>query len=390
MWALGANMVARLMDWWDDDDDKKEDLGLAGVYAEAIRRASPYKMSMDTMIPMGFRDPRTGDFRAIWTFNDPRDIPAHWEVVSARVPSSEEGRVWGALIYDMLANNTEELGKPGMGTIGTLSNWSTNNLLPGFNPILKRVVQVAMMLNGKNPDDSFTGGPVANPLLFDAGWGYGRGDAIVGSALEGVGPAGQAVGDILALTGVIDDRAVSRFSRRGSKDPVPLMERIPLAKGFVSYDNAAGWRQENLENLNEKTIRSRTRAFIPAESKEMYDYYYRNKGRKDKMDDYDYAKYIVAKEFVNKVWGKALNNNGDTLNTAWATVLKDGSISVDRPTLYGKMLWAVSNNASKGAIDSLQQEIQVAASPYYADFTNIKKLLDEGVFDRFLKERQKH
>lgn len=370
MVAVGAGIVKMLL---DDDDDE---LGAAGVYAEAIRRASPYKMALDTTFPLCFYDPRTGEYHAFSEFISHTEIPAHYETVSARVPSSEEGRVWGPLVYNMLANNTKELGKPGEGTVSSLGNWATETAVPGLNPLLSLGNDLFdMTVRGRNPQDEFTQGPVANPLLFDAGWGEGRGEAIAGAALQRTGGIGDMLGSLLTGTGAVDPRAVKASSRRGESDDQPLAELIPLVKGMVSYDNAVPGREAKLERLESDQAKAAAKLVMPTAAKEMYDFYYHHLKSKDQLDPYDRIRFNAASVFVNDIWGDA-TSKGDTLNTVQGYRRSDGSLKIVEPTLHGRALWAVSNDASSEARDSLSHDIEQAAAPLLEVFKNPRTILE--------------
>jgi hypothetical protein len=368
MFALGSGAVA-MLSGRDDDDD--EPLGVHGAWAEAVRRASPYKMALDTTIPISFYDPRTGEYHSFAEAGKLSKVPDHWEAFSLRIPSSEEGRVWGPLAYNLMANNTETLGKPGRGTVGTIGNWSTSTLFPGLNPILENAHQeYQMIVEGKNPEDPFTGGKVANPLLFDAGWGNGRGEAVLGSALQQLGGPGTTIGQGLVLSGAMDERAIKSSSRRTSSDKTPLMERLPLLKGMVSYDNGSEIREERKEEMRSDEARAKAKAFLPLEVKQMYDFYYRNRKRKNDLDRHDRIRYYAAESFVNGIWGKAVNAEKDTLYKDRTYREDNGQVITTPATLYGKVIWAMDKDASTMAKDSLKEEILRSADPYLKMYNN--------------------
>lgn len=380
--GVGAGIIAALAKAISGDDDKNKDkkkpIGVLGAYAEGVKRSSPYKQALDNVFPMGFYDARTGKHSFFWEHRNDTEIPENLEAVSLRIPSSEEGRIWGPLLYNMLANRTEDLGDPNSTPLSDAGKWATGTLFPGINPIAKLTWDAGykMAIEGENPDDDFTHYPMANPLLFDGGWGNGRGQAIVGSVLDRTGGVGQGLGRVAVWSDLIDDRATKPSSRRVSSDKVPMGEKIPLIGSYLTYDNAAPTREQRA--LAEKSSKARTEAklMMNKEAAEMYSYYYRYTKRKGNMDKYDKIRYDAAKEFVHKVWGDAMQSSKDdsgvqhtdTLNhpKGYYRVNKKGvGVSWD---MYGRALWAAANGASTMSRDSISEEIDALAAPYRAVF----------------------
>jgi hypothetical protein len=174
--AVAAGLTAGLFRMLLHDDEDPEDT----VMAEVMRRISPYKMAIEDVIPMWFYDPRNGKYELIATsqYRSGSEIPNHLEVVSIRLPASEQGRMWGPLFYNALVQMgpySEILERPGSDPLKEFGRWAGNYALPGFSPLIETAAGTKkMIVEGKNPDDPYTGMPAANVQMFDAGWGNGR------------------------------------------------------------------------------------------------------------------------------------------------------------------------------------------------------------------------
>jgi hypothetical protein len=354
----------------DDDDEEAKKTGAIATMAEAFRRASPYKLGLGNMMPMMFYDPREGKYHYMWEFWDRpvTEIPAHYEIVSWRVPSSEEGRFVGPLAYNTMVSQNKEMRAGGMDVPKTIGSWIENQVLVGNNPLFEAGSNVGAMLTGENPDNEFTGLPAANSLLFDAGWGDGRGEAVIGYALTSLGYPGQLAGILAANIGMLDQKALNQFSRRLDSDKVPFPERIPGLTSMLSYDNYVPVRTYKEERIEDERARAQAKLLMPREVKEMYDFYNRHRGRKDQMDEFETARLEFAKGFVNDVWGDALLE-GDTLNEP----IVEGTDTIKEATMYGKALWAATNEVSPMLKDSLQQELLEKAEPYLTGFKDPKE-----------------
>lgn len=378
--GIGIGLLKMLLDkFGDDDDDDDEKLGVAGAYREAMQRVSPYKAGLDRMIPVAFYDPHTGKYTSIRSWENSTDVPSHIETVSLRIPSSEEGRTWMPLIYNTLANQFSEMEIAGKSSLSLAGDWATGTLIPGLNPIIDLGVKVGydMVIQGENPDDDFTHYPMANPLLFNAGWGNGRGEAVAGAALTRLGGPGQLAADALLLSEAIDPRALKATSGRSSQDQTPFAEKLMLLRPFLSYDNAAPRREHVRQKVASEELRGKARSVMSPEVHELYQFYHRNRGRKEKLDAREAVQYEAAASMVKDVWGEATlehkNTAGetvtDTLNFNFGAPYKLDGTSMSYH-IYGRALSAAENKGSKMLLKELRNELDSLSAPYRAVFAD--------------------
>jgi hypothetical protein len=341
--GIGMGVAAGLIKWMMHPDEDEED----PVMAEVMRRVNPYKMALDNTFPLMLYDSRTGKYHYFWDFKSGKSIPSHFEVVSLRIPDSEEGRTWGPLLYNLLTSmpkvevgqNTKEgwqkafeipsvsekMGRPGENPVTAIARWAVNEATPSRSPVFEVSGNLfSMTFKGENPPDEFRGGqPSANKMLFDAGWGEGRGEAILGYTLNQLGFAGDVASTMMMNMGMLDQKASSALKQRLASDKTPLIERIPALKSAFSYDNYASYRDEESARLEEVKIRARLRANLPPEVKEIYDFYWKNYKRQEKLDVIDRLKFNVSKDLMNG-WGK-INDPTSMFSTIGHAFGKDGS-----------------------------------------------------------------
>lgn len=375
--GVGMGVLKMLAGLFGDDEDKDGKLGLAGAYATAMQRVSPYKSGLDRMFPLAFYDPHTGEYTHIADWQDADYVPEHLEVVSARIPSSEEGRVWMPLLHNMVANQSPAMAIAGKGNLEILGDWATSTVTPGLNPVLELAWQAGykMVVNGENPDDDFTHYPMANPLLFNAGWGDGRGQAIAGAVFDRTGGPGKAIGDALIGMGVMDPRAMKPASVRLKGDFTPLAEQVMFLRPFVSFDNAAPRREARVAKEASEELRGKAMSVMSPEVQELYTFYQRNKGKKDKMDARERVRLAAAGEMMKQVWGEAIvthpNEEGrlvtDTLNLDMGRPYKMPGTTMSYH-IYGRALAAAANKGSRMLMKDLRQELDSLAAPYRAVF----------------------
>jgi hypothetical protein len=348
--AVAAGLTAGLFRMLLHDDEDPEDT----VMAEVMRRISPYKMAIEDVIPMWFYDPRNGKYELIATsqYRSGSEIPNHLEVVSIRLPASEQGRMWGPLFYNALVQMgpySEILERPGSDPLKEFGRWAGNYALPGFSPLIETAAGTKkMIVEGKNPDDPYTGMPAANVQMFDAGWGNGREQAILGYLANQLGGPGKFVGGMAAMTGLLDPATVRALKQREfteAKDPVYLTEPSGLLRSIVSHDNYADYRVRKLGDLEEKQLRAQTKLIMSKPVADLYYYYWRNKDRKDEMDAVEYGKFRAASQFVSKVWGR-----------------------LDDPdSFYNKAAYAITDG-SKQNRETVKRDLDAAAMPWLAIF----------------------
>lgn len=353
--AIAMGIVGGAIKWITRDDEDEND----GVTAEFLRRVSPYKMALDDTVPLYFYDPRTGKVHYLWEFKRGKDVPKHYEAVSFRIPASEEGRIWGVMMYQMMISAPgarEKIGQPGKGFVENMGSWAVNYLAPGVSPVIETAVNLKnMTLLGQNPVDSYRGQPAANKQMFDAG-GMDRAQAIAGYTLNQLGSAGELAGVMAANFGLMDERALKSMSARLPTDYKSWNEKIPFLKTAIAHDNFGQYREEKEARLNEEQIRVKARLEMPPEARSIYDYYYRNIKRRDKLTDSETEQFEVAKEFVNKVWG--------TMNI-------EGEPNPD--SFYGKAAHVVGPDGSREAKETFKRDLEAAAAPYIADFMRINR-----------------
>jgi hypothetical protein len=270
-------------------------------------------------------------------------------VVSFRVPASEEGRLWGTLLYNTLISvpgAKEKLSRPGEDIFSNTAKWGANYLFPGVSPAITTTKNLEqMILEGKNPEDPYRGQPSANKQLFDAG-GVDRAQAIAGYTLNELGGPGEIAAVMAMNFGVLDKRAGDALKKRLALDKTPLVERVPLAKNMFSFDNYADYRTQKIAELEEKQLRARARLVMSDSVRGLYDYYWRNSGRKDLTPD-DRRRLGAASYFVNRIWGDLQNPN----------------------SFYARAAHAAGPDGSNGAKATVKRDLDAASAAVLARFS---------------------
>jgi hypothetical protein len=343
-WAIAAGLLTgtALIKLRDDEDEDDP------VLAEVMRRVSPYKMGAQNVIPFALRDSRSGEYHYFNEFKSGSAIPAHYEVVSLRLPSSEEGKLWGPLFYSMLANlgpESEKVKRAGENPISATGRWITNNMLPGVNPLIETGATLySALLEGKNRVDSYTGRPSLNQEMFEAG-GKDRLEAAAAYSLQQLGGPGTLAATVAMNMGVFDKRTSNAFANKLSTDKIPFMQRFGLTRSMVGYDNYADYRERQVSKKQEEQLRAKARLQMPERARDLYDFYWKNRDKVDEMDAVDYGRLKAASMFVSKVWGQ-----------------------LDDPdSFYNKMAYAATEG-SKENQETARQDILMAAQPYIAMF----------------------
>ena len=363
MAVLGTQLVDLLMGDDDDDKDKGKKRGFVSVYGEAVRRASPYKMAMDNTVPMYFRDPITGRKHTFNEFDDASEVPERYEVVALRLPSSEEGRIFGPLLYNELVSGNKELRKGGMGPLNAMGHWVGEVVLPGENPLLESAGNAwTMIARGKNPENDFTGYPVANELLFDAGWGAGRGDAVAGATLKSMSTLGKGIGKGLAAAGALDERALMEYEKEGVR---PLQEK--LGAPWVTYDNAAVTRQRQEKRMEDERTRAAARLQLGEDGVAMLKYY-----EKYKLADMaDADKRTQLRWYTARLYNKVMNR-GSQSDISLMDQLRAGH--------------AQGSTMSKEAKEGLNNLVGRITALSYATFSSTDRRIDELIEAGALEE----
>lgn len=304
-YATGIGVVNLGILWLIRDDEDKKD----PVMAEVMKRISPYKAAMDDTVPLLFYDPVTSQYHYFNEFKSGSEIPERFEVVSLRVPASEEGRLWGTLLYNMLISAPgakEKLAPGGSDIWENLSNWTVNYFFPGVHPGIEWTGNMwDMVLRGENPEDSFTRAPAANTQLFNAG-GKARAEAIAGYTLRQAGEMGEMAALIAMNMGILDPRAIDGLKRRQS-GKIPIVERMPVIRNMLTYDNYKPWRDQAYAREQDKRIRAKAKLVMSNDVLELYSFYYRNLKNAKNLSGADRIRFNSASYFVNTLWGNLKN-----------------------------------------------------------------------------------
>jgi len=344
----GIGLAGAAISWLMRKDEDKED----PVSGEVARRVSPYKMALDDVVPFVFYDSRTGKYHPFWKFKRGKDVPKHFEVVSLRIPSSEEGQTFGNALYNAMISMPgvrDKLGKPGQDLVNSLGD-AAKSFGPELSPIITSTSDLMkMILSGHNPDDPWKGSPSANPQLFDAG-GTDRAQAIAGYIMNKAGGPGEAAGILAANAGLLDERALQALSYRIEGDKRPWTEKFPFLTTAVAHDNYGQYREEKTQKLSEIKERAQARLVMPGELTKFYDFYYRNLNRQDKLDPHDSMRFRVASIFVNDIWGS----------------------SKDVGTFYNSAMHAVGPDGSKQAKETVRRDMMNASESLLAAWETIK------------------
>jgi hypothetical protein len=362
--AIAAGIVSGAIKWLllGDDDDEND-----SVVAEVFRRISPYKMALDDLVPVMLYDARTGDHIPFWEFKEGSKIPSrrfkkgseipdHYEVISWRLPTSEEGITWGTFLYHNLSSAPglrEQIGKPDKGWLATMGDWAGDYLVPGLSPAITTTVNTTKMIaTGENPQDPYTMHPSANKQMFDAG-GMERAQAIAGYVMNNSGGPGVLAGIMAANFGLMDERALNAFSQRLASDKESWIQKIPFSSTMFSFDNYAKYRTERLSQVEEEQLRAGAKLIMPPRVRSMYDFYYKNVRRRDKLSDNDLEQFEVASAWIRNVWG-TLTIDGKPNSNSW----------------YSKA--AAATKGSRQAKATFKRDIEAVSEEYVAEFETIR------------------
>lgn len=300
-----------------DDDD-----GIAGTIGEFYRRVSPYKVAIDMVTPLAWYDTRTGKYVPLSaTFKmKASQIPKYWEAVGWRRPSSEEGKLWGSMVYSALSGLTpDKTGKGGQGVVAGLADWLTSTATPGYNPTIKFGSMIGSMIAGKNPEDEFRGQPMKNRDMHEAG-GIPSFQAGVGAILNQAGDAGAVAALALESMGLMPEEATKSAKSFAGRMQAAI-SKTPVLKGVISHDNYADYRDETVAKKDELRYRSQVKLLMTPEIREMYDYYNANAQRTQKLDAHERALFNIASQWHSEVYGSA-SKIGTVANKAIAAIKK--------------------------------------------------------------------
>lgn len=356
--GIATGVISGSIPWLIRKDEDKKD----PVMPEVFRRISPYKMALDDVVPLMFHDPRTGQYHFFNEYKSGTEVPKHLEVVSLRIPASEEGRMWGPLLYGLLANSPniqEQAGKPGEGMMSSAANWAKNYMAPGISPAIETSKALFDMIGrGKNPEDPYRGQPSANRQMFDAGGGA-RAEAIAGYTLNQMGGPGEIAGVLAMNFGLLDDRAMSALSQRLKGDHAPLAQKLPIIKSMLAFDNYGEYRGEKNAELTDAKVRAQAKLIMSEQASQLYSFYYRNVRRKDKLDAADQIRFNIASTFVNNIFGD---------------MKTDGSF-------YNRAVHVVTEG-SRQARETFKLDLDTASAGLYATFENADAIAETKAKDK--------
>lgn len=339
MFAIASGLISRLI----SGDDEEDDSPLASL-AEFFRRASPYKLAIDNLLPLGWYDPDTGQYYPLTsTFGKkPSEIPQQWQAWSLRLPSSEEGKLWGSLLWNILSGSSEKTAMPGKGVVENVGNWAVGNsvqLSPAFEVANQ---QFKLWIQGVNPTDSFRNIPVANPDMFEAG-GMERAQANAGALFNQFSDLGSLAGTVARMLG-LDPRAVDP-SRVKPGIPSPLAA-LPI-RAF-SFDNYAAYRSSRSESIESEQNSARARMMMSRDVRGLYDFYYKNVGKEDSMTETDRRRFAAARDWKNSVWRD-----------------KRSPSSFSQKTLE-----AAAQKNNRGQVATITRDLETVSQPYVIRFQN--------------------
>jgi len=341
MYAIASGLISRWLTGGDDDD---EDTSPLATLAEFFRRTSPYKMAIDNLVPLGWYDPDTGEYHPLTaTFGKrPSEIPQQWQAWSLRMPSSEEGKMWGGLLWNILSGTSEKIAMPGKGVIENAGNWLAGNsvqLSPAFEVAQQ---QFELWIQGRNSIDSFRNMPVANPDMYEAGGMY-RVQANVGALFNQFSDLGGLFGGISQMLG-LDPRALDSGKVRPG---IPAaLKSLPLR--VFSFDNYAAYRGSRAESIETEQNAAKARMMMSGNVRALYDFYFRNLSRQDELTPTDKRRFEAARGWKTHVW-------------------KDKR----HPSSYStKTLQAAAQKNNKGQIATLTRDLDTVSQPYVSRFQN--------------------
>lgn len=383
--AIGAGLVdgaIKVMKGGGEDTDS--------VLAEALRRVSPYKMALDDIIPLAFYDPRNGTYHFFWEFPHGKDVPKHFEVVSQRIASSEQGKLWGTMIYQMLSGMPgakEKLSRPGYGLKENMWSWLRDYAMVGPNPMFETGLNVGLMsMAGKNPEDSFTGKPAANKELFKGEelvnvnpfpTKYGpyvsptlgpRGEAIAGYTLQRFGFAGEMAALAAVNLGLLDERTINTLQRKMDGEKASIISKLPVIKSMLSYDNYARYRDEQNADIMEQHLRDKAHLVMSRDVEQLFRTFTLNNGRiheediqTKKITQGDWERFLIARDWSREIWGTTTNR-----------LAQPGSIAEQRANeFYSKALHAVTEGSPQ-AKATVRRDLDQASEPYVLRFKQIQ------------------
>lgn len=355
--ALALAVINKGLSWLIQSDEDPED----SVSAEVFKRISPYKMALDDVIPFALFDTLTGKYHYFWEYKRGKDIPRHFEVISVRIPSSEEGQTFGTMLYGLMSAPgpaAAVAGQPGQGFTENLSNWGLNHIAPQINPAATTGINLIQMIGrGVNPPDLFRNRPTANPQLFDAG-GLDRAEAIAGYTLNSLGGPGEIAAVLAANAGILDAKALDALKSRLSGEKRTLDEWVPAAGAVFSHDNYADYRDRRNTELQEKQDRAKAKGLMSRDARALYEFFWSKQDKQERLSLKEKQMFKIASYFVKDLWGEV---NKDVVQQ-----------NVPGYLFYNQAMQAVGPKGSRQRRATVRRDLDTAAADAIQMFNQIK------------------
>jgi len=213
-------------------DDPGDDL------EEFYKSISQYKKEMGSVIPLFWLTP--DGIEPVWGHTK-EEIGNDWQAFGLRIPSSEGGRLWGSLTWNLLAESNDNTKSPD--TARTWTRWATSQL-PGLNPAIDIAAKNFQMAQGINPIDSFRNRPIINWTDWNAG-GWDKLGAIASWNLSN-------------LTGGFW-RAETAVDTKGLSDVQRGIQQIAPLRSMLTMDNYRQEREQAIERNEKDRLAARTK-----------------------------------------------------------------------------------------------------------------------------------
>ena len=156
MWAASVGMLKELFEsmGMEPGDDLEK----------FYKKTGHYKKENGHVIPMFWMTP--DGIKPVWGHSKD-EIENNWQAVGLRIPTTEGGRIFGSLTWNILNEATPELRSAD--TLRTFSRWGMNQVPTGLNPAIETGFQNLQVALGVNPVDSYRNRPIINGTDWDAG-----------------------------------------------------------------------------------------------------------------------------------------------------------------------------------------------------------------------------
>lgn len=215
---------------------------------EFYKSISQYKKEMGSVVPLFWLTP--DGIEPVWGHTKD-EIGDNWQAWGLRIPSSEGGRLWGSLTWNVLSESNEKTESPDAAR--TWTRWMLSHL-PGLNPAIDTVSKNAQMAMGVNPVDSFRNRPVINQTDWNAG-GWDRFGAIAKWNI------GQVTGSFF--------RPEVASDTTGLSDVQKALQQIGPLRSMFTMDNYRQSRDLQKERMKQDQIAAKTRKALGGNATEL-------------------------------------------------------------------------------------------------------------------------